>query len=79
MPDIQVDPSELYPVKGWHRTSRHILNDTYRWEGFGSLRALPGVRVSLYSFDTMTNCVRHGVNVVRDTPTSFDVDAKSRG
>ena len=53
--DIQVAA-----VQGHYRTSPYA--DTLRWEGFAR-RAADGIRMHIYSWETMTKCVRQGIKV----------------
>jgi len=68
---------ELYPAKGHYRTSKYA--DVHRWEGYATRDTLS---VSLYSWDTMTVCVKRGVVVSkRDRGSSgfgYEVSAKYR-
>ncbi len=75
MPHVSVDPTELYEAKGHYRTSPIVC---YRWEGLGRLRELPNVIVAMYSYSTMGDCVRRGVDCVFQNTTSVDVYPKGK-
>lgn len=68
--------AELHPAKGHYRTSKYA--DVHRWEGFATHGT---ISVSLYSWDTMTACVKRGIVVSeRDQGSSgfgYEVSAKS--
>ncbi len=52
--------------QGWYRTNTRA--DVYRWEAWATHPvegANPG-RVHLYSWSTMTDCLRHGIDTKRD-------------
>lgn len=55
----------LRPARGAWRTDVRL--DVYRWEGIGVTRghvSLPdGMDVSFASWDTMTDCLKHGIFV----------------
>lgn len=70
---------ELRPATGHWRTS--VMADVHRWDGFGTSGGLHGVpagsRVTFSSWDTMTACVRRGIEISRDGASwQFDVSAK---
>lgn len=72
------EPKYLRPAEGYWRTS--IYADVYRWEGQGEMLLSDGSwsTISVDSWDTMTDCVRHGCTVSKDG-VSFDAHAnKSR-
>lgn len=52
-------PEKVYPTVGWQRTSTSILNDSFRWSAVPEEKARP----MLDSYDTMTDCVRYGVEI----------------
>lgn len=64
--EARCDPTELRPAQGHWRTS--LYADVYRWEGSIELKLSDGsfMRVCLVSWDTMTDCVRHGFTVKQD-------------
>lgn len=51
---------EIRAQVGHWRSSPYA--DVHRWEGFAT-RAGDSVCTSVYSWDTMTNCVRYGIDV----------------
>lgn len=65
------------PMKGHWRSSPYA--DVHRWEG-AAVR--DGLRVGVYSWETMTDCVRNGIVVsARDKGCSgngYEVSAKVR-
>jgi hypothetical protein len=72
----------LRPAKGAWRTD--VRQDVYRWEGsavtHGYAQLPDGLDVSLASWDTMTDCVRHGIILGRGDagiPTDFLVSVLS--
>lgn len=57
----------------------HMTWDLARW---GAEIPLPGtkLRIGLYSYDTMTQCVKSGIELLQgrgDTPLTFEVSAKA--
>lgn len=72
--DVCFDVSTLFDASGWYRTS--VQADTYRWEAHGTLREHPNINVVVYSYDTMTNCLRRGITYTRDHVWEIDVSAK---
>lgn len=74
---VNTDGRDLFPAQGWYRTS--IRADCYRWEGScqwmigGSSTGLP---IVLYGCDTMTEMVKCGVILTKDSETSYDVHAR---
>jgi len=71
--DVQVSAAQ-----GHYRTSPYA--DVHRWEGF-AVRAGDGVHTSVYSWETMSDCVRDGIQVsARDKGSSgngYEVSARS--
>ena len=71
------DPRDLYPAQGWSRSSTRIDNDSFPWEGWAKDR--DGLLCHLYSYYTMTELVRRGVEIGHsrmDVPTWFQVYPK---
>lgn len=67
---------DLQPARGHWRTSPYA--DVYRWEAYIHLEDVPHT-VHLVSWDTMTECVKRGVEVEWDPSIlAWDVTAKSR-
>jgi len=70
----------LRPALGYWRSDHRA--DVLRWEGVGRVRDWPGLPVGMSvqfgSWNTMTDCVRNGVDVEREEGTFFDVSAKTR-
>jgi len=46
-------------ARGWYRTSR--CADCFRWEAWATDK--DGYRVLLSSWDTMTDCLKHGIEI----------------
>jgi len=46
----------IHPARGHYRTSKYA--DVYRWEGFAKKN---GADVTICSWETMTECVQHGI------------------
>lgn len=69
------EAEHLRPATGYWRTD--IRADVYRWEGSGEKQIEDGtwMGISVDSWDTMTDCVRHGVEVSRDG-AGYDASAK---
>lgn len=73
----------ILPAQGVYRSSP--FHDCYRWEGWGKR---PGVNINIYfsSWDTITACVRNGIEIAPDTQwlhgglhhSGFTVSAKER-
>lgn len=76
MPQLTVNPVDLYDARGSYRTSARA--DAPRWEGYARLKELPNVVVSLRSYSTMESCVRHGVDCSFDGRAHVDVEAKEK-
>lgn len=57
----QFSPEKLWPAEGWWRSSRSILNESYRWSAGSEDRLLV-----VDSYDTMTECVRRGIVIEYD-------------
>lgn len=68
----------LEPAQGYWRTD--VRADVMRWEGSAQVYGWPGISdglmVSLGSWNTMTDCVRNGIEIERDGGMFFDVSAK---
>lgn len=68
---------EILAAKGHWRSSPYA--DVHRWEGF-ACRAGDWVRTNIYSWDTMTECVKRGIQVSgRDKGCSgngYEISAK---
>lgn len=69
---------DLKPVSGYWKKM-----DVYRWEsvvktGVDEGSGLGGRTVLVVSWDTMTECVRNGIEVVEKNPYSFEVHAKEK-
>lgn len=60
----------LYAAQGVDRWD--VRRDVCRWEGSASK---DGVTVRLMSWDTMTNCCKHGIAIDLDGP-QYNVSAK---
>lgn len=74
---ILVLPEDVYPAKGAYRTNKML--DNYVWEAFGRSRGGgSGMVWSFQSYDTMSECVKHGITFIPITGSSFDVNAKSQ-
>lgn len=58
---ITISPYDLYPAQGWWRSSSDSMQA--RWDGYGT-RVDNGieVKVHVFSWDTMTKCVRWGIS-----------------
>lgn len=69
-----VKEEEIYPAKGHYRSSPYA--DCFRWEAFGHAVG-GGPTVYFTSWTTMTLCVKRGIVLTKDNPTSFDVSAKA--
>jgi len=56
---LTFQPSRVYPVEGWPRSSTHFYNDSFRWS------AVPDEKGEsmLDSYSTMTDCVRYGFTI----------------
>jgi len=71
----------LRPAKGAYRTD--VRHDVYRWQGsavtHGYAHLPDGLDVLFASWDTMTDCAKHGVilDAERDSTTSFLVSVLS--
>ena len=67
-------PEDLRPQLGAWRTDRRL--DVCRWEG--TVLGPDGMTRLIQSWDTMTACVRRGIEVTPDTrqPSYIDVSAK---
>lgn len=72
---ILVLPEDVYPAKGAYRINKML--DNYVWEAFGRRRGgSSGMVWSFQSYDTMAECVKHGITFTQITGSSFDVNAK---
>lgn len=78
--EYTVDPNEIYPAMGWYRTSKYA--DVQRWEAV--VRWAPiqkgsnGALGNIGSWDTMTDCIRFGIELRRDGNRAHDFDAMSK-
>jgi hypothetical protein len=80
---FEIMTGDLIPVQGVYRNSPY--HDVQRWNGWGKAKGHAtlndGIEVSFGSWDTMTECVRHGIEVdqdYRDTATHFEISAKGQ-
>lgn len=69
-----VDASSLKDARGYWRTD--VRADVYRWECYEATRPqdnpnTPGIGVTACSWNTMTDCVRHGIVVEREKSPCF--------
>lgn len=79
---FEVYPEDLRPAQGRERSDWRL--DIQRWNGHGRVTdgrygLAPGFGVQFDSWDTMTDCVRRGIVLDRDSRSSagvFDVSAK---
>jgi len=55
------------------RERSDVRHDIYRWEGYAMKNT---ISCTLYSWDTMTLCVRNGIVLQNESSWSFDVSAK---
>lgn len=60
-----IDPADLHSAQGHHRTSR--LSEATQWEG----------PMGIASWDSMTDCLRHGFDVERGSVASPTVMGRS--
>lgn len=51
---------EIAPAMGHYRSSPY--SDVHRWDG-SAIKAGDHVRTSVYSWDTMTDCAKYGIEV----------------
>ena len=64
IPGATFQPSRLY-----RHQSREILNGLASWDGLGI--DAKGVTRSVCSWDSMTNCVRYGFDIIHDDGRGF--------
>ncbi len=55
---------DLRDTKGYYRSSPY--SETVRWEGGGKTKDFGDLRIVILSWETMTNCVRFGIEVWHD-------------
>lgn len=80
---FDVEGEELFWADG---QNSHVTEDCYRWDAYvrGATRSdmppiIPGTRIYLHSWDSMTLCVRRGIEVVKDADAtqSYEIHARS--
>ena len=72
---ILVLPEDVHSAKGAYRTNKML--DNCVWEAYGRSRGGgSGMVWSFQSYDTMAECVKHGITFTQITGSSFDVNAK---
>lgn len=80
---IDVDPFNLRWADG---QNSHVTEDCVRWDAYvesvtrdDCVPMPPGVKTYIYSWDTMTKCVSHGIVVTKDTdmPWSLEIHANT--
>lgn len=57
-----VSAYDLKPAQGYWRSNPFV--DVYRWEAYG--KDSKGITTSFDSWNTMGDCVKYGIEVVRD-------------
>jgi hypothetical protein len=62
----------LHSARGYWRTDSHA--DVMRWEGQGE--TILGLPVTFGSWNTMTACVRQGIELDKERGAYFEVSAK---
>jgi hypothetical protein len=50
-------------------------NDCCSWDGYGRDK-ITKMNVHIYSYNTMSECVKHDIEVTEDDPCSFEILAK---
>lgn len=68
--EIMCDPESLYDAKGAYRTDPK-MGCSHPWWGVVETKGHLGI--TIYGAYTMTECVKHGILLVEDTPTSFQL------
>jgi hypothetical protein len=73
-PGIPINPQVLWSQEGYYR-NRNL--DLARWGAFIPIPESQG-SVCVYSWDTMTACVKHGIVIAvrRDNPNEIEVSSK---
>lgn len=61
----------IRPVQGYWKKE-----DVFRWEARLSFE---GRDVSVYSWNTVSDCVRYGIELHRDSAYEFEICCKTRG
>lgn len=71
----ETKPWDLFPARGWLRSSSRMDNDAFRWEGSGVDNR--GVPVHFYSWHTMKSLLA-GIRISKhpDLPLWFEVTPK---
>jgi len=80
---FDVDGSELFWADG---QNSHQTEDCYRWDAYipGASRTdmqplPPGVKIYLHSWDSMTLCVRRGIEVAKDQDSAWSYEIHALG
>ena len=70
-----VSPYDLVAAEGDYRVHKEHW-DNARWNGYGTQP--DGSRVTFFSWNIMTDCVRQGIELSQDEPWSYEVHAKEK-
>jgi len=78
--EYTVDPNEIYLATGFYRTSKYADVQRWwavvRWKPF--LGGSNGALGNIGSWDTMTDCIKFGIELRRDRNRAHDFDAMSK-
>lgn len=73
--DFVVSPYDLHPAQGRNRSDKRL--DVCPWWGTGYKKLFgPNLKIVFTGIDTMTKCVKYGVELSEEYPHGFDVYAK---